>query len=156
MPAEQKVVYSEPQEQKWPPYLVNFRGSVAERHVENLKVSLSFTSNESPMRSLTRLRVCAQILREVGTDEYNAGLARLEGPDRERYARVTAQILLHATGPDSYFRPATPPFPAGVTSFFGHAWLVPFPLTLVSPFALTTFAHLTFTDHQGPPSRFSR
>lgn len=40
MPADQKIVYSEPQGQKWPPYLVNFRGSVAERHVENLKVSL--------------------------------------------------------------------------------------------------------------------
>ena len=135
MPADQKVVYSEPQGQKWPPYLVNFRGSVAERHVENLKVSLlvQIQRHSSPVADALPCFVCVQILREVGSEEYNAGLAVLEGPDQERYARVTEQILLHATGPDSYFHPATPPFPSGVTSFFGHAWLVSFPLTLVSP-----------------------
>lgn len=71
--------------------------------------------------------------------EYDAALDRLVGPDRRRWELVREQILLGATGPDSYFRPPTPPFPAGVTSFFGHAWLVPFPLTLVSAALVDSF-----------------
>jgi hypothetical protein len=39
IPPGQKMRYSEPVNFEWPPYLLDFRGTPAERHVENLKVS---------------------------------------------------------------------------------------------------------------------
>ena len=38
MPKTQKMIFSEPQDAEWPPYLLGFKGTPAERHAENLKV----------------------------------------------------------------------------------------------------------------------
>ena len=44
IPKSQQMEFSESQGSQWPPYLLKFQGTPAERHVENLKVSnLCFT-----------------------------------------------------------------------------------------------------------------
>jgi hypothetical protein len=41
MPPEQKMSYAESRDSSFPPYLLNFRHTIGERHVENLKVGRS-------------------------------------------------------------------------------------------------------------------
>lgn len=38
IPKEQKMEFKQARQNEYPPYLLNFKGSVGERHVENLKV----------------------------------------------------------------------------------------------------------------------
>ena len=40
IPKEQKMDFKQARSSEYPPYLLNFKGSPGERHVENLKVSL--------------------------------------------------------------------------------------------------------------------
>ncbi|SPO28705.1 uncharacterized protein UTRI_04583 [Ustilago trichophora] len=108
MPLEQVIAFSVSDEDKWPPYLIDFQGSVAERHIENLK-----------------------IVKQIGIEAYRREVdfcRTEEGIYRQKLIRT---IQRDFTGPDAYLRPQQPPFPSGVMSFFGKAFLVPFPPTLV-------------------------
>ncbi|GAC95836.1 hypothetical protein PHSY_003413 [Pseudozyma hubeiensis SY62] len=108
MPLEQVIAFSVSDEDKWPPYLIDFQGSVAERHIENLKV-----------------------VKQIGIEAYRSevDISRTEeGVYRQKLIRT---IQRDYTGPDAYWRPQEPPFPSGVMSFFGKAFMVPFPPTLV-------------------------
>ena len=42
IPKDQKMVYKQAPDSEYPPYLLDFAGSPAERHVENLKVLNAF------------------------------------------------------------------------------------------------------------------
>ncbi|KAI0695179.1 hypothetical protein BC835DRAFT_1273773 [Cytidiella melzeri] len=92
----------------YPPYLLGFEGTPAERHVENLK-----------------------ILREVGNVCYMKGVAVMYGSDSAWFQYLQETIQRHYVGPDSYWKdPARDEIP-GCTRFFGNAWYVPFPPTVV-------------------------
>ncbi|CAO1630349.1 unnamed protein product [Parajaminaea phylloscopi] len=106
MPVDAMVAFSG--NRSWPPYLLGFCGTPAERHVENLK-----------------------LLMWLGKDEYRRQVDLLRSEEGEAMRRVVHEIQRKYSGPDAYFRPVSPPYPAGVTSFFGKAFVVPFPPTLV-------------------------
>ncbi|GAA6064386.1 hypothetical protein JCM10212_002919 [Sporobolomyces blumeae] len=90
------------QEDGLAPYLLNFRSTVAERHVENLK-----------------------ILREIGPKAY------LRGLDNSTEALALQRRLLHDfAGPDVYFRAPEAANPL-VSTFFGRLDIVPFPFVAV-------------------------
>ena len=38
IPEDQKMEFKQPRDNEYPPYLLDFKGTPAERHVENLKV----------------------------------------------------------------------------------------------------------------------
>ena len=108
MPMDQVIAFSISDEDEWPPYLIGFQGSVAERHIENLK-----------------------IVKQIGIEAYRREVdfcRTQEGIYRQSLIR---KIQKEFAGPDSYWRPTEPSFPSGVMSFFGKAFLVPFPPTLV-------------------------
>lgn len=93
----------------WPPYMLWFEDSPAERHVENLK-----------------------IVKAIGNQTYREQVDLLRDKDHaSRLAAVMDIIQTQLAGPDAYWRPSAAPFPAGVSSWFGKAFLVPFPPTLV-------------------------
>ena len=108
MPQDQIVAFSISDTDKWPPYLLWFEGTVAERHVENLK-----------------------ILKAIGMSEYKHAVNYSRSHVSHRLAAAIQTIQQRFTGPDAYWRPMQPPFPQGVSSWFGKAFLVPFPPTLV-------------------------
>ncbi|KAL5495406.1 hypothetical protein ACEPAI_869 [Sanghuangporus weigelae] len=102
IPQEQPMIYASAKDSEYPPYLLGFRGSPAERHVENLK-----------------------ILREIGLHEYTQGSRALNNHERD-YAlwewiqhEYTGPDMLW-TGPDRWAR-----------ARFGTAWWIPFPPTLI-------------------------
>lgn len=105
----------------WPPYLLWFEGSAAERHVENIK-----------------------ILKTIGMDAYRANVQALRGdsPRALRLRMAIKTIQTRFAGPDAYWRPTEPPYPEGVSSWFGKAFMIPFPPTLVIRY-----------DQQGDASR---
>jgi hypothetical protein len=90
-----------------PPYLLSFQGTAAERHIENLK-----------------------IVKQVGLDAYKRSVEELRGKEADRWKRVMKDIQLRHTGLDAYWKPFNQGTPAGVSSFFGKAFLMPFPPTL--------------------------
>lgn len=94
----------------WPPYLLNFRRTPAERHVENIKV-----------------------LREVGLKAYMRGITLVTGPDRRIFQHLQHRIEKHFVGPDCFWKPldASHPSITGCKAYFGNAWWIPFPPTLV-------------------------
>lgn len=64
--------------------------------------------------------------------DYVRAVALVHGPDNEWFHRVAKQIQEHFIGPDCYWKdPETPSIP-GCTRFFGNAWWIPFPPTVVS------------------------
>ncbi|PIL31892.1 hypothetical protein GSI_06596 [Ganoderma sinense ZZ0214-1] len=107
IPEEQKMEFKQARQNEYPPYLLNFKGSPGERHVENLK-----------------------ILREVGGVAYTKAARLVSGPDYEWFQYLEETILEYFIGPDCYWKPhgATP---RRCTKFFGNAWWIPFPPTLV-------------------------
>ncbi|KAH9944323.1 uncharacterized protein BXZ73DRAFT_39558 [Epithele typhae] len=107
IPKDQKMVFKQARDSEYPPYLLSFQGTPAERHVENLK-----------------------ILREVGALAYNKAVKITSGPDRDRFQYLEDIIQNHFTGPDCYWKPEGAP-PRGCTRFFGNAFWIPFPPTLV-------------------------
>ena len=107
---------------EYPPYLLRFEGSPGERHVENLKVRYVLTFNDSAD--------IAQILREVGSVAYHKAVKLVSGPDYEWFRYMEETIQKHFVGPDCYWKPHGAK-PRGCTKFFGNAWWVPFPPTLV-------------------------
>ncbi|CAO1623307.1 unnamed protein product [Jaminaea pallidilutea] len=108
---------------EWPPYLLFFRGTVAERHIENL-----------------------MILKSIGLRKYKETVRFMRSEDGLYHQRVLEQIRLRHTGVDAYFRPTSPPFPSNVESFFGKAFVVPFPPTLVMRYDEQTHGSVTLTD----------
>lgn len=108
IPKEQRMVFAQADDLEYGPYLLDFKGSPSERHVENLK-----------------------ILREVGSLAYNKGLALTCGPDHEWFQYLQKEIQQHYVGPDCYWQaPGESPF-SDVSKFFGNAWWIPFPPTVV-------------------------
>ncbi|PWN32852.1 uncharacterized protein FA14DRAFT_110116, partial [Meira miltonrushii] len=112
MPIGQMVTFSV--DDHWPPYLLQFRGTIAERHIENLK-----------------------IVKSVGMTSYQDALNMLDAEGySERWKSVIKRIQTEFAGPDAYWQPLeiTPANKRafeGVSSYFGKAFLVPFPPTLV-------------------------
>ncbi|KAJ7244762.1 hypothetical protein B0H12DRAFT_1211560 [Mycena haematopus] len=106
IPVKQPMEFSEARDSEYPPYLLDFTGTPAERHVENIK-----------------------ILREIGSLNYHKAVALITGPDYEWFKYLEGEIQKHFVGPDSYWKGHD--MPNGVTSAFGNAWWIPFPPTLV-------------------------
>lgn len=106
MPVDAKLDFSD--DPDLPPYLLNFCGSVAERHVENLK-----------------------ILREIGLDAYDAGLRSQERDVDSELQRFRFIIHGQLAGPDVWYRPPQAITRPSVTTFFGRLFVVPFPFTAV-------------------------
>ncbi|KAJ7596992.1 hypothetical protein C8J56DRAFT_918855 [Mycena floridula] len=107
IPKKQRMIYAQARDSVYPPYLLDFGGTPAERHVENLK-----------------------ILREVGSMSYNKAVALVAGPDYAWYRRLDEEIQKRYIGPDCYWKdPKVTSTLYG--SHFGNAWWVPFPPTLV-------------------------
>ena len=73
----------------------------------------------------------AQILREVGTVAYDQAVALVAGPDSERFKQLRETIMRDFIGPDCYWKDPEKPSAPGCKRFFGNAWFVPFPPTLV-------------------------
>ncbi|KAL4242145.1 hypothetical protein ABKN59_001961 [Abortiporus biennis] len=108
IPKEQKMNFAQARDSEYPPYLLDFAGSPGERHVENLK-----------------------ILREVGGLSYKQGVALLNGPDSAWFQHVQEKIQTKHIGPDSYWKDPKNVNVPGCTRFFGNAWFIPFPPTVV-------------------------
>ncbi|CAG8460770.1 38883_t:CDS:2 [Gigaspora margarita] len=85
-----------------PPYLLNFMGSVAERHVENLK-----------------------IIRHIGIRRYIASLSPLPSS----LIALRSKILNNYVGPDMYYAPEF--LNVKIKTCFGKAYIVPFPFSVV-------------------------
>ncbi|CAL1695681.1 unnamed protein product [Somion occarium] len=108
IPNEQHMHYAEARDSEYPPYLLDFAGTPGERHVENLK-----------------------ILREAGKLSYAQGVALVHGPEKVWFQQLEETIQLHFVGPDCYWRDPRGIQPRNCTRFFGNAWWIPFPPTLV-------------------------
>ncbi|KAH7104776.1 hypothetical protein BKA62DRAFT_693377 [Auriculariales sp. MPI-PUGE-AT-0066] len=120
IPKKQTMTFAIHREHPWPPYLLNFGGTPGERHVENLK-----------------------ILREVGWPKYTEAAAFHSGELGQRFHDLERAIVKHFMGPDAYWcNPAVPPVP-GQMSYFGNAWWIPFPPTLVMHYDSGSFTTLT-------------
>ncbi|KAF9111773.1 hypothetical protein BGX27_004459 [Mortierella sp. AM989] len=100
MPAEKVVAYS--QSPHRPPYLLNFTGTVAERHVENLR-----------------------IVRQIGLRSYSQACQFLT----PAMVRKRALILKEFVGPDMYYAPEF--MASNIKTYFGKAYVVPFPFSVV-------------------------
>ncbi|RDB29648.1 hypothetical protein Hypma_015565 [Hypsizygus marmoreus] len=108
IPKEQTMTFAQARDSEFPPYLLDFHGTPGERHVENLK-----------------------ILREVGIMSYQKAVELVSGPDFAWYRRLEEKIQKEYIGPDCYWKnPAGPSIPE-CTNYFGNAWWIPFPPTLV-------------------------
>ncbi|KIY64816.1 hypothetical protein CYLTODRAFT_357890 [Cylindrobasidium torrendii FP15055 ss-10] len=118
VPERQKIVFAQARDSEYPPYLLDFKGTPAERHIENLK-----------------------ILREIGSHSYNRASALLSGPDREWFKNLEMEIQTKYIGPDSYWRDDQD-VDKSRTSFFGNAWWISFPPTLVMKYDDGKFAVL--------------
>lgn len=100
MPTDTVVAYS--QSPHRPPYLLNFKGTVAERHVENLR-----------------------IVRHIGLRSYSQACQFLTP------AMVSKRtlILKEFVGPDMYYAPEF--MASNIKTYFGKAYVVPFPFSVV-------------------------
>ncbi|TFK77139.1 hypothetical protein BDN72DRAFT_953613 [Pluteus cervinus] len=107
IPEAQRMSFAQARQDAYPPYLLNFRGSPGERHVENLK-----------------------ILREIGGPAYFRAVSFSFGPDRTQRERIEDIIQKQFIGPDSYWNDPENS-QTECTHFFGNAWWIPFPPTLV-------------------------
>ena len=62
---------------------------------------------------------------------YDQAVALTSGPDSERFKQLREAILTSYIGPDCYWKSPDEPAAAGCTRFFGNAWFIPFPPTVV-------------------------
>ncbi|KAF8168145.1 hypothetical protein B0H34DRAFT_48390 [Crassisporium funariophilum] len=108
IPALQTMTFAQARDSEFPPYLLDFAGTPGERHAENLK-----------------------ILREVGSIAYNRAVAFVTGPDFAWYQHLEDEIQENFIGPDSYWKRPGDGSTPNCTSYFGNAWWIPFPPTLV-------------------------
>jgi hypothetical protein len=82
-----------------------------------------------------------QIFRELGSADYASAVTLTTGPDAEWFLPIAAEIQRHFVGPDRYWRdPAQDEFP-GCTQYFGNAWWIPFPPTIVRSWDFTRLFH---------------
>ncbi|KAI0094840.1 hypothetical protein BDY19DRAFT_879427 [Irpex rosettiformis] len=88
----------------YPPYLLNFEGSPAERHVENLKA--------------------------IGNVGYMKGVALVYGSNATWFQFLQETIQRHYVGPDCYWKDPSRNEVPGCRRFFGNAWYIPFPPTV--------------------------
>ncbi|CAG8491759.1 5235_t:CDS:2 [Dentiscutata erythropus] len=100
IPPGKVVAYS--QSSHRPPYLLNFSGSVAERHVENLK-----------------------IMKQIGIKKYTTSLAPLP----ISLEKLRLKIVNNFVGPDMYYAPEF--LNINIKTYFGKAYVVPFPFSVV-------------------------
>lgn len=108
IPASQRMAFAQARDSEYPPYLMHFEGYPGERHVENLK-----------------------ILREVGITRYSKAVALISGPDFAIHKTLQHAIQKHYVGPDCYWCDPRQDYIPGCTKYFGNAWWIPFPPTLV-------------------------
>lgn len=66
----------------------------------------------------------------MGSILYYKAVALISGPDSPLFRHLEMDIQDHFIGPDCYWKPPDAPVP-GCTRFFGDAWWIPFPPTLV-------------------------
>ncbi|CAG7849321.1 SubName: Full=Uncharacterized protein {ECO:0000313/EMBL:CCA70937.1} [Serendipita indica DSM 11827] len=141
IPLHHQMQFSEAINFEWPPYLLNFAGSPGERHVENLK-----------------------ILREEGLKKYARAVAMISGPDAKLFELLRDRIERHFIGPDCYWRPDNDDTQSEQHGFFGNAWWIPFPPTLVIRYdqggqavleSLHELEHYVF-QNEDPSVRFRR
>ncbi|EST06865.1 hypothetical protein PSEUBRA_003659 [Kalmanozyma brasiliensis GHG001] len=125
MPLDQTIAFSVSDEDKWPPYLIDFQGSVAERHIENLK-----------------------IVKQIGIEAYRTEVDVSRSQEGVYRQKLLFTIQRDFAGLDAYWRPQEPPFPSGVMSYFGKAFLVPFPPTLILKYDEGGDATVTLTRIQ--------
>jgi hypothetical protein len=72
-----------------------------------------------------------QIIREVGLSAYNKATALMYGPDSKRFRSLQDRIQDQFVGPDCYWKNPAEQQKLGCSVFFGNAWWIPFPPTLV-------------------------
>jgi hypothetical protein len=101
-------------------------GTPGERYAENLKVSGEISI------ILDLFINVLQILRDIGSSSYTRVVALASGPDSDRYQKLKDEIGKHFIGPDSYWKKSDEDAIPGCSSYFGNAWWIPFPPTLVS------------------------
>lgn len=116
--------FAQARDAEYPPYLLAFAGTPAERHVENLKVG---PDHDIRGPSLT----ASQILREVGHVAYDQAVAFVHGPESEHFKHIRETIQHSYVGPDCYWKNPSQPTIPGCRRYFGNAWFVPFPPTVV-------------------------
>lgn len=112
------MAYDEARDGEYPPYLLQFEGTPGERHVENLR-----------------------ILRDVGSLAYKKAVRLTTGPDYMIFKDLADEITACHLGPDSYWE-ARDNQVEGCTRFWGNAWWIPFPPTLVIRYDDGHSAHL--------------
>ena len=132
IPKEQSMAFAQARDSEFPPYLLDFRGTPGERHVENLKVRMS------PLFSFLfclRLALPAKIYREVGSASYTHSAAIVSGPNFAWHRHLEDVIQKNYIGPDCYWK-RTSGKNIDCMSHFGNAWWIPFPPSLVRHFFL--------------------
>ncbi|KAJ1968787.1 hypothetical protein IWQ62_001032 [Dispira parvispora] len=87
-----------------PPYLVDFKGTVAERHLENIR-----------------------ILGHIGLSDYKRLIVV---PQTYRMQMLCHTIISYLVGPDMFYYPRDISL-SSITTFFGKAYVIPFPFSLV-------------------------
>ncbi|KAG0287880.1 hypothetical protein BGZ96_008268 [Linnemannia gamsii] len=100
MPTDTVVAYS--QSPHRPPYLLNFKGTVSERHVENLR-----------------------IVRQIGLRSYSQACQFLTPAMVSKRTLILKQFV----GPDMYYAPEF--MASNIKTYFGKAYVVPFPFSVV-------------------------
>jgi len=74
----------------------------------------------------------SQVLREEGLKKYARAITMISGPEAKLFKSLKHRIQTHHVGPDSYWRPFDRVGDAkSHKNFFGNAWWIPFPPTLV-------------------------
>ncbi|KAG8849341.1 hypothetical protein FRB96_000877 [Tulasnella sp. 330] len=122
MPTSERMVYTEAPKSEWPPYLMEFTGSPAERHSENLK-----------------------ILSDVGIEAYELGVDLCCGANRKRFRDAQRIIEKEIIGPDAYWFDGDGEVTC-CARYFGNAWWIPFPPTVVMRYDHGTIVTLSSLD----------
>ncbi|KXN90068.1 hypothetical protein AN958_05073 [Leucoagaricus sp. SymC.cos] len=126
IPEKQMMRYAQARNSEYPPYLLDFAGSPGERHAENIKVL-----HLPACLCLWELLTIFQILREVGNSAFAQAVGLLSGPDSEWYYYLESEIQRYHVGPDCYWKNPRDTDHAHCKKFFGNAWWISFPPTLV-------------------------
>ncbi|KAG6911998.1 hypothetical protein DXG01_000246 [Tephrocybe rancida] len=129
IPQGQTMTYAQAKDSEFPPYLLNFGGTPGERHVENLKVTRLL---ESLNPLLTEVFARDKILREIGSFSYKKAAALTSGIDRNWHRHLEQEIQHNFIGPDCYWKDPLSPGIPDCKNYFGNAWWIPFPPTLVT------------------------
>lgn len=71
---------------------------------------------------------------------YTQGVVMLSGAGSARFRELLETIQRHFIGPDCYWKDPSEPEIPGCKRFFGNAWFVPFPPTVVRTLSLSLAA----------------